>query len=171
MIRFFQLPLLVRLSASLRLIELRPPAFVCFFPAAAHECSAPPPGRASFNFFFWRPAGAPARRAERYAGGLAIGTVVGAGSLTASRSDETRLFVSVMLRVASSFRDTGADSGGRRSSLGVLGSQSAESLSPRDASRRVVLLAPRGVHSPVAFLSAREWSRNHGNRELRNVSS
>ena len=100
MIWFFQLPLLVRLSASLRLIELRPPAFVSFFSAAAHECSAPPPGRASFNFFFWRPAGAPARRAERYAGGLAIGTVVGAGSLTASRSDETRLFVSVLLRVA-----------------------------------------------------------------------
>ena len=91
---------LVRLSASLRLVELRPPAFVHFFPAAAHECSAPPPGRASFNFFFWRPAGAPARRAERYAGGLAIGIVVGAGSLTASRSDETRLFVSVLLRVA-----------------------------------------------------------------------
>ena len=100
MIRFFQLPFLVRLSVSLRLIELRPPAFVSFFSAAAHECSAPPPGRASFNFFFWRPAGTPARRAERYAGGLAIGTVVGAGSLTASRSDETRLFVSVLLRVA-----------------------------------------------------------------------
>ena len=32
---------LVRLSASLRLVELRPPAFVHFFPAAAHECSAP----------------------------------------------------------------------------------------------------------------------------------
>ena len=39
-------------------------------------------------------------RAERHAGGLAISTVVGAGSLTASRSDETRLFVAVILGVA-----------------------------------------------------------------------
>ena len=100
-----------------------------------------------------------------------MSTVVGAGSLTVSRSDETSSFRCGDLESCFSFRDTGADSGGRRSSLGVLGSQSAESLSPRDASRRVVLLAPRGVHSPVAFLSAREWSRNHGNRELRNVSS
>ena len=47
-------------------------------------------------------------------------------------------------------------------------SQSAESWSPRDASRHVVLLIPRGVHAPVAFLRVREWSRNLGNRELWN---
>ena len=161
----------MRLIASLRLIELRPLVFCSSSPAAAHECSAPPPGRASFNFFFWRPAGAPALRAEWSAGELAMGTVVGAGSLTVSRSDETSSFRCGDLESCFSFRDTGADSGGRRSTSGVLGSQSAESWSPRDASRHVVLLIPRGVHAPVAFLRVREWSRNLGNRELWNVSS
>ena len=97
-----------------------------------------------------------------------MSTVVGAGSLTVSRSDETSSFRCGDLESCFSFRDTGADSGGRRSSLGVLGSQSAESWSPRDASRHVVLLIPRGVHAPVAFLRVREWSRNLGNRELWN---
>ena len=91
------------------------------------------------------------------------------GSLTVSRSDETSSFRCGDLESCFSFRDTGADSGGRRSTFGVLGSQSAESWSPRDASRHVVLLIPRGVHAPVAFLRVREWSRNHGNRELRNI--
>ena len=100
-----------------------------------------------------------------------MSTVVGAGSLTVSRSDETSSFRCGDLESCFSFRDTGADSGGRRSTFGVLGSQSAESWSPRDASRHVVLLIPRGVHAPVAFLRVREWSRNLGNRELWNSVS
>ena len=111
-------------------------------------------GRQASIFFFWRPAGVPALRAEWYAGELAIGTVVGAGSLTVSRSDETSSFRCGDLESCFSFRDTGADSGGRRSTFGVLGSQSAESWSPRDASRHVVLLIPRGVHAPVCFLES-----------------
>ena len=79
-----------------------------------------------------------------------MSTVVGAGSLTVSRSDETSSFRCGDLESCFSFRDTGADSGGRRSTFGVLGSQSAESWSPRDASRHIVLLIPRGVHAQVA---------------------
>ena len=45
-IRFSQFSFLVRLIASVRLIELRPFVFWSFLPAAAHECSAPPPGTA-----------------------------------------------------------------------------------------------------------------------------